>query len=96
MMPEPQQEQENHIHFTQDWDVGLGGGVWSTGLAMAKYFQQHAAEIHLDLIHLSLSKKRDEQKLYALELGSGNGYLSCCFAHHFGSLCQVGFGSFHV
>ena len=77
------------INFTQDWDVGLGGGLWSTGQAMANYFHQHASEINSDLTRLGLSKKTGHEKLLALELGSGNGYLSCSFAHHFGSLCQV-------
>lgn len=86
---EPTEQEENTecIHFTQDWDVGLGGGLWSTGLAMAKYFQQHASDIRFDLMRLS--QRQGSDQLYALELGSGNGYLSCSFAYHFGSLCKV-------
>jgi len=98
------------VHFRQDWDVGLGGGIWSTSLAMSKYFQQHTQDIYTHLTQLLLICNKTHKKeqemlgrvptnenvsssssslLKVLELGSGNGYLSCCFAHYFGSLCQV-------
>jgi len=25
------------------WDVGIGGGVWTTGLLVCEYFERHAA-----------------------------------------------------
>ena len=28
------------IYFQPDWDTGIGGGLWSTGLAMAQYLQK--------------------------------------------------------
>ena len=54
------------IIFEEDWDTGIGGGLWSTGLALARYFDTpHAA-----------SQARGRRKV--LELGSGNGLLALC------------------
>lgn len=61
------------VYFREDWDVGIGGGLWSTGMAMAKYFQRSAMEVRRSLMRLS------SKKLSVLELGSGNGFLSICF-----------------
>lgn len=56
------------IYFQEDWQQGIGGGLWSTGLAFSKYLTTaHAAS--------NLSSKSD---LSILELGSGNGLLSVC------------------
>jgi hypothetical protein len=27
----------------RQWDVGIGGGVWTTGLLVCEYFERHAA-----------------------------------------------------
>mmetsp|Transcript_14494 Transcript_14494/g.26826 ORF Transcript_14494/g.26826 Transcript_14494/m.26826 type:complete len:206 (-) Transcript_14494:98-715(-) len=54
-----------NITFTPDWSPGLGGGVWSTAVLLTNYFQTHP-----QTFTKMLSKKS------ALELGSGNGYLS--------------------
>jgi len=54
------------IYFQEDWDTGIGGGLWSTGLAIARYLQtQHGVD--------NLASKRS-----ILELGSGNGLLAAC------------------
>eukprot|EP00977_Amphora_coffeiformis_P002093 scaffold400_cov185-Amphora_coffeaeformis.AAC.9 len=58
------------IYFAEDWGTGIGGGLWSTGAALAKYFDTaHAA------LQLSYSRKTTS----FLELGSGNGLLSVCW-----------------
>jgi hypothetical protein len=76
------------IHFDPDWEVGLGGGLWSTGKAMSTFFQDHSPQIHSDLTRL-MAKKQGDSKLSVIELGSGNGYLSCIFAKCFSSIIQV-------
>ena len=69
--------------------VCLGGGLWSTGLAMAKYFQIHSEAVRNNLQRLqssSCSNNIDDddsakkKKISAIELGSGNGFLSICLA----------------
>lgn len=62
------------VYFSQDWGVGIGGGLWSTGLAIARYFQtDHARELFQRLV-----VARGRRPLSVLELGSGNGFLSLC------------------
>lgn len=56
------------IYLNEDWTQGIGGGLWSTGLALAKYFDTEHAQRQLR----SLGIKR------VLELGSGNGFLAVC------------------
>lgn len=63
------------IYFDEDWDTGIGGGLWSTGAAMAKYFESHASSVRRNLRRL-----KNGGDLRAVELGSGNGYLSVCLA----------------
>jgi predicted nicotinamide N-methyase len=59
------------IYFQEDWDQGIGGGLWSTGLAFSQYLTtRHAAE---NLRAMTLC-----QPISVLELGSGNGLLSVC------------------
>ena len=63
------------IYFRQDWGAGIGGGLWSTGSALAAYFQtDHAREQVTQLLF-----RHHKKKLDVLELGSGNGLLACCF-----------------
>uniref|UniRef100_A0A7S0AUK0 Calmodulin-lysine N-methyltransferase n=1 Tax=Minutocellus polymorphus TaxID=265543 RepID=A0A7S0AUK0_9STRA len=62
------------VYFDEDWDTGIGGGLWSTGAAMAKYFEGHAQSIRSSL------KSGKNGPISAIELGSGNGYLSVCLA----------------
>lgn len=62
------------IYFSEDWDTGIGGGLWSTGLAMAKYIELQQKEIETNFDQ-SFSAGT---KLDVLELGSGNGFLSVC------------------
>jgi hypothetical protein len=79
------------IHLLEDWNTGIGGGLWSTGLAMAKYFERHSAAISENLTFLGRLKhshartaiQRDQTGqgccgISAIELGSGNGFLSVC------------------
>ena len=42
------------IYFDEDWDTGIGGGLWSTGLAIGKYISQHSHHVRnnlLDMLH---------------------------------------------
>lgn len=64
------------IYFQEDWGTGIGGGLWSTGAALAKYFDTaHAAQQLQKLSSTSASSS-------FLELGSGNGLLSVCWMAH--------------
>lgn len=71
------------IRFSQDWNTGIGGGLWSTGWAMAKYFECHSENIENCFTRLGQLKRlrNDDEKcdgISAIELGSGNGFLSVC------------------
>lgn len=62
---------ETSVYFCEDWATGIGGGLWSTGLALARYFTtDHAAACIKSL------RKQKGERLSVLELGSGNGFLS--------------------
>jgi predicted nicotinamide N-methyase len=69
------------IYFHEDWNVGIGGGLWSTGLAMAYYFSQHSSVVCACLSNLKVNT--------AIELGSGNGFVSVCFLASLTSQCQL-------
>ena len=70
--------EETPIYFEEDWSTGIGGGLWSTGKAMALYFIDHPELIRSNIQSI---RCRDVNKgLQALELGSGNGLLSVCLA----------------
>ena len=73
------------VRFSEDWSAGIGGGLWSTGLAMAAYFDEHAADIVADLERLRAPPEGSDRRgdvaaegggIAALELGAGNGFLS--------------------
>jgi predicted nicotinamide N-methyase len=91
------------IYYHDRWDVSassIGGGLWSTGTAMAHFFAQHPFleicglnnELLLALAanhqssrddrgdcHGDVDRSNDNDvRLRALELGSGNGFLSAC------------------
>ena len=72
------------VYFDEDWDTGLGGGLWSTGAALAKYFDGHAPSVRQSLIKIKQNGKNG--RISAIELGSGNGYLSVCLAAIAGGL----------
>jgi len=62
------------VYFQNRWDVSsssIGGGLWSTGMAVAHLF---AEQPYHDLCGIDPFSCRR-----ALELGSGNGFLSACF-----------------
>ena len=63
------------VYFQEDWQIGIGGGLWSTGLAIAKYFERHSVDVSENLKRLGGIKRK---RLSAIELGSGNGFLSVC------------------
>ena len=82
-----QQQQQQHqdkpflqvqgcpIYFQEDWGTGIGGGLWSTGAALARYFDTpHAKQ---QLMTTTILKKNKSTSF--LELGSGNGLLSVCW-----------------
>lgn len=62
------------VYFQEDWDIGIGGGLWSTGLAMAQYFSSDQAKTSL----IQQASTSVNNKVRVLELGSGNGLLSVC------------------
>ncbi len=68
------------IYFQEDWNTGIGGGLWSTGLAIAKYFEHHHSDVSINLNRLDEMKRKrgDNDGISAIELGSGNGFLSVC------------------
>jgi Lysine methyltransferase len=78
------------IYFQEDWAQGIGGGLWSTGLALSKYFgaSMHARRNLVKLLHEinekqisnSMPRPRKLKGISALELGSGNGLLAICLA----------------
>ena len=80
------------VYLTEDWDSGIGGGLWTTGLALGRYFStsQHFLEEFRSLkarkrqnaqtVDSRKSKKvqRQPSPVRVLELGSGNGFLGVC------------------
>ena len=67
------------IYFEEDWNTGIGGGLWSTGLAFAKYLTTpHAAQTLSELAATTTTTASSRQGLSVLELGSGNSFLSVC------------------
>jgi predicted nicotinamide N-methyase len=68
------------IYLNENWDSGIGGGLWSTGAALAKYFttSQHFLQ-QIKRIQNNCHRHRHRRRpLRVLELGSGNGFLSVC------------------
>lgn len=63
------------VYFQEDWNTGIGGGLWSTGLAMAHYFCSESARNSVMRLAAPAETKKP---LRVLELGSGNGFLSVC------------------
>ncbi|KAG7347255.1 lysine methyltransferase [Nitzschia inconspicua] len=69
------------LFLMEDWNSGIGGGLWSTGLAMAHYFT--TSHFQTQLLRLRSLRNDGESSsssssLRVLELGSGNGFLSVC------------------
>ena len=70
------------VVFEENWKTGIGGGLWSTGLSMAQYLQEHPKHALTQLSNLQTRICRSEKnrrKLKILELGSGNGFLATCW-----------------
>lgn len=63
------------LYYKDDWEVGIGGGLWTTGRALSTYLSTEHAKNCLQ--HLSAASESD-QGLSIVELGSGNGFLSVC------------------
>lgn len=70
--------QNNPIYFQENWNTGIGGGLWSTGLAIAKYFASETNNPLSSIRNLASMKNDNNKLLNVLELGSGNGFLSVC------------------
>jgi hypothetical protein len=82
------------IFLQENWGSGIGGGLWSTGLALAYFFQTPHFLRQLgrmwetkqgrDGASLGSSSVTStasfENHVNILELGSGNGFLSVCLA----------------
>jgi predicted nicotinamide N-methyase len=69
---------ETQVYFSEDWATGIGGGLWSTGLAMARYFGTPHAASTIQRLHAQKRTQSGQGGLSVLELGSGNGFLSVC------------------
>lgn len=67
------------VYLQEDWNHGIGGGLWSTGLALAKYF---------DTVHAQEQLERNSIQT-VLELGSGNGFLAVCLLAAWPSLQRL-------
>mmetsp|Transcript_16019 Transcript_16019/g.36647 ORF Transcript_16019/g.36647 Transcript_16019/m.36647 type:complete len:234 (+) Transcript_16019:247-948(+) len=63
------------INFDESWDTGIGGGLWTTGRAMGRYFDQNVSAVIANIESLVQVKGG---RLAAIELGAGNGFLSVC------------------
>ena len=69
------------IKFQEDWNVGIGGGLWSTGLALAHYFIDASSPAQESKFIQNLDRcKASSGSLDICELGSGNGFLSAVLA----------------
>jgi predicted nicotinamide N-methyase len=72
------------IYFQENWRTGIGGGLWSTGLALGQYFGTASATTNLLELGQRCASRYTEQssssktQLSILELGSGNGFLAVC------------------
>lgn len=86
------------IYFDENWDVGIGGGIWSTGVSLSKYFLDHPHLLRYNLqrvLAMKLQSKntnisnKDSSKIRAIELGSGNGLLSCSLAAVVGDVIET-------
>lgn len=66
------------IYYKDDWEVGIGGGLWSTGRALSSYLSSHHAESCLRLLTTASKRSNHEAGLSIIELGSGNGFLAAC------------------
>lgn len=64
------------VNLECDWGVGIGGGVWSTGLLLAEHLSKHEA-LYDDVFR----GKR------LLELGSGTGLVGETFKRSCVSMC---------
>ncbi|OEU08300.1 hypothetical protein FRACYDRAFT_250089 [Fragilariopsis cylindrus CCMP1102] len=92
----PHEEDNNDsgydIYLNENWDSGIGGGLWTTGSALAKYFitsphflqqikrirQNNNNEVEGGGDDDDDDNKNRRRPLRVLELGSGNGFLSVC------------------
>lgn len=81
-----QAKNNKSIFFDENWDVGIGGGLWSNGLSLSKYFIEHSDLVRKNMEGIIATKSTDRNKIRAIELGSGNGLLSCCLAAVVGDL----------
>lgn len=64
------------ICLQEDWSSGIGGGLWSTGVAMGHYFGTR----HFMEQSSLMTQAGPDRPFRVLELGSGNGFLSVCLA----------------
>ena len=52
------------VYFQEDWGTGIGGGLWLTGLALAKYLNSsHASQ----QVHRLANQKKETGHLNILE-----------------------------
>ena len=73
--PEFLRIRDTPIYFQEDWATGIGGGLWSTGLALAQYLNSSHASQQLERLY----RQKQCRPLNMLELGSGNGLLAACW-----------------
>jgi Lysine methyltransferase len=74
------------LYYNDDWEVGIGGGLWSTGRALSTYLSTVHAKNCLQLLlsaaaaeeGASSNNRERGRGLSIIELGSGNGFLAAC------------------
>eukprot|EP00536_Pseudo-nitzschia_multiseries_P004349 jgi/Psemu1/318400/estExt_fgenesh1_pm.C_720002 len=67
------------IYLNEDWDSGIGGGLWTTGKALSMYCAKSPHFLQqFRRLQLRNNKERNRPVVRVLELGSGNGFLGVC------------------
>lgn len=72
------------LYYNDKWEVGIGGGLWSTGRALSTYFSTSHAKNCLQQLAAAADvgnaagEAEQDRGLSIIELGSGNGFLAAC------------------
>ena len=82
------------VYFDEDWEVGIGGGLWSNGLNLSKFFIDYPDLLKKNFQQVLSAKRhyrkgtneKSNERIRAIELGSGNGLLGACLAAVVGDL----------
>ena len=60
------------VYFSEDWNIGIGGGLWSTGLAFARYLERRSTDVLANLRRLA-SVKNSTSRRCSCSRGSSDG-----------------------